>query len=259
MTTATELPEAAGFRTGTTSVHTSRTMMLEELSLVLARVKADAPPADYRTAIVAENAAGKATQTTRQRTAKRLEELYALDPACPVFRLFRHFWSADPASRPMLAFLVAVARDPLLREATPWLLEVADKQTVTPANIAERLTQQYPRRFTGSTLLATAQRLTSTWAQAGYLCGKVKKRRSRPVVTPVVTAYALVLGYLCGLRGKLLLECSWTLFLDRPAAEVTDLAMEASKQGWMRYKAAGVVVEITFPGLLTQREERAAV
>ena len=30
-----------------------------------------------------------------------------------------------------------------------------------------------------------------------------------------------------------------------------DLASEASKQGWLTYKAAGAVVEITFPGLLT--------
>ena len=37
-----------------------------------------------------------------------------------------------------------------------------------------------------------------------------------------------------------------------------DLATEASKQGWLRLKAAGSVVEITFPGLLTPAEERLA-
>jgi hypothetical protein len=34
------------------------------------------------------------------------------------------------------------------------------------------------------------------------------------------------------------------------------LAAEASKQGWLRLKAAGSVVEVTFPGLLTPAEER---
>ena len=44
--------------------------------------------------------------------------------------------------------------------------------------------------------------------------------------------------------------------LDRTHAEIVDLATEASKQGWMIYKAAGSVFEITFPGLLTPQEEK---
>ena len=72
----------------------------------------------------------------------------------------------------------------------------------------------------------------------------------------MVASYALVLGYLLGLRGKILLDSIWTQFLDRSTVEVTHLVLEASKQGWLRYKAVGSVVEITFPGLLTLAEER---
>jgi hypothetical protein len=111
-----------GFRNGTSSVHTSRTMMLDELSLVLEKVSATARPHAYLSAIVEENVLGKPTQTTRQSTAKRLTELYGLDPACSLFRLLRQFWASDKDGRPMVAFLVAAARDPLLREATPWVL-----------------------------------------------------------------------------------------------------------------------------------------
>ena len=46
--------------------------------------------------------------------------------------------------------------------------------------------------------------------------------------------------------------------LDRSPAEVMELATEASKQGWLRLKAAGSVIEITFPGLLKPAEERLA-
>jgi hypothetical protein len=129
---------------------------------------------------------------------------------------------------------------------------------VTPEQIAAHLDEKYPRRFQASTALATAQRLASTWAQAGYLRGKVNKRRTKPHVTPIIAAFALVLGYLCGLRGKLLLGSVWTCFLDRSPAELADLAAEASKQGWLTYRAAGAVVEVTFPGLLKPEEERAA-
>ena len=43
--------------------------------------------------------------------------------------------------------------------------------------------------------------------------------------------------------------------LDRTPAEIADLATEASSQGWMNYKAAGGVVEITFPVCRRQRAE----
>jgi hypothetical protein len=251
-------PDGLGFRDGAASVHTSRTMMLEELSLLLERVSPAAPAAAYGSAIVEDNVCGKPTQTTRQRTAKRLTELYALNPSTTVFRLLRHLWPADPASRPMLAFLAATARDPLLRETTPFIQGIPLDKPVTPNEIAEHLGKRFPGRFQESTALATAQRLASTWTQAGYLRGKVNKRRAKPHVTPIVAAFALVLGYLCGLRGRLLLDSVWTRFLDRSPAELADLAAEASKQGWLTYKAAGAVVEVTFPGLLTPDEERIA-
>jgi hypothetical protein len=251
-------PEGLGFRDGAASVHTSRTMMLEELSLLLGRVRSDAPAAAYVSVIVEENVLAKPTQTTRQRTAKRLRELYALDPGCALFRLLRHFWDTDPASKPMLAFLAAAARDPLLRETTPFVQDVPPGDPVTPEQIAAHLNEKYPKRFQASTALATAQRLASSLGQAGYLRGRAKKTRSRPQVTPIVAAFALILGYLCGLRGKLLLGSSWTGLLDRSPAEVAELAAEASKQGWLTFKAAGAVVEITFPGLLKPHEEKAA-
>ena len=232
--------------------------MLQELSLVLNHVAANAPATAYRQAIIDDNALGKPTQTTRERSATRLAELYALDPDCSLFRLLRHFWPADPSSQPMLAFLLAAARDTLLREMTPLVVGIKLNEIVTASAIGEHLAQQYPSRFRPTTLHSTAQNLASSWTQAGYLRGKVKKSRVKPNVTPVVVSYAILLGYLCGLRGKLLLDSLWTRLLDRSPAEITDLTHEASKQGWLRYKGAGAVVEISFPGLLKPHEEKAA-
>ena len=42
------------------------------------------------------------------------------------------------------------------------------------------------------------------------------------------------------------------------SAKGADLVIEAFRQGWLNYKAAGSVVEITFPGLLKPHEEKAA-
>ena len=230
--------------------------MLEELSLVLDEVPSDSPLPVYRSAIIESNVLGKATRTTRYRTARYVTELYALDPKASVFRLLRFFWSQEQAGKPILAFLAACARDALLRESTPFILATLHGETVYPTQIAELLRERYPERFRPTTLKSTGQNLASSWTQAGYLSGRGTKRRTRPVVTPTVAAYALVLGYLVGLRGNLLLDSTWTKFLDRPMAEVSDLVLEASRQGWLKYKAAGSVVEISFPGLLTPAEER---
>ena len=251
-------PESLGFRTGANSAHTSRTMMLAELALVLNRVDANAPAEAYRSAMIEDNVLGKPTRTTGECSAKRLTELYALAPECTLFRLLRHIWAADPSSQPMLAFLLASARDTLLREATPFVVGVKLGEIVTANAIGEHLGHRYPKRFRPTTLHSTAQNLASSWTQAGYLHGKVKKSRIKATVTPVVTSYAIMLGYLCGLRGKLLLDSPWTRLLDRSSAEILDLTQEASKQGWLRYKGAGAVVEIAFPGLLKPQEERAA-
>jgi hypothetical protein len=247
-----------GFRSSVGSVHLSRTVMLGELSLVLDGVPAASPASRYREAIVEENLLGKATRSTRLKTAEHLTALYALDPSVALFRLLRFFWGTGQEGKPMLAFLAASGRDWLLRDSTDAILAVPEGQAVTADEISHALGERYPARFGPSTLHATAQRLASSWTQAGYLTGKVAKRRTQPVVTPQVTAYALVLGYLSGLRGKLLLDSVWTRLLDRKPAEVRDLAAEASRQGWLRLKAAGAVVEVTFPGLLTPAEERLA-
>jgi hypothetical protein len=58
---------------------------------VVQGVSANGKAGSYLQAIVDENVLGKPTRTTRQRTAKRLAELYSLDPGCTPFRLLRHW------------------------------------------------------------------------------------------------------------------------------------------------------------------------
>ena len=106
----------------------------------------------------------------------------------------------------MLAFLTAAARDPLLRETTPFVLGVPIGESIEAEQVANHLGENYPGRFQATTQHSTAQNLASSWTQAGYLQGKVRKKRTRPRITPVVLTYAVTLGHLCGLRGKMLLQ-----------------------------------------------------
>jgi len=57
-TEAARFSESLGFRTGSMSVHTSRTMMLEELGLLLDRFPQIARKGEYESAIVEQNVLG---------------------------------------------------------------------------------------------------------------------------------------------------------------------------------------------------------
>ena len=103
--------ELAGLRFGEKGTHSSRTMMLSELSELLGVVPTEASRDEYADAIVAENALGKQTVSNRRLTNQRLGELYGLDRSLPIFRVLRRLWDADEAGRPLLSLLCALARD----------------------------------------------------------------------------------------------------------------------------------------------------
>lgn len=231
--------------------------MLADLQSLLAAVSKNASKEDYRTAIVVDNVLGKKTVSTRQSSAKRLGELYALDSNVAVFRLMRFFWDIDRETRPLLALLCAVARDPLLRTTAPAILAMPVDEPLTKAFLEETLTTAVPGRFNPPMIQKIARYAASSWTQAGHLHGHVNKVRSRPAGTAAATAYALVLGYLAGSSGQMLLTTLWARLLDLPSGRLTVLATEASRRGWITFRQSGAVVEMRFPALLTSEEEEA--
>ena len=90
----------AGLRHGSKGTHTTRTSMQTELNEVMEGVPAFATREDYQRAIVDENLLGKRSTSNRILSNQRLGELYGLDRGLLLFRVLRHLWSADPASRP---------------------------------------------------------------------------------------------------------------------------------------------------------------
>jgi hypothetical protein len=250
----TALPEAFGFRNGVNSVHTSRTMMLGELSHLFASTAKDASHARYWAACTEENILGKKTSVTRKRTVERLTQLYGLDPSIPIFRILRLLWQTSPEARPMLAGLCAHARDPLLRQSADFILQVRPGETVPVDAVRHFLDKSNPGRFRPTTLLSAAQNIASSWTQCGYLEGYRTKKRRRPIVTPTNTTYALLLAYFAGARGQLVFSSYWSRLLDCPTDHLSELAIEASRRGWMDYRSVGQVIEVRFPQLLTAEE-----
>jgi hypothetical protein len=228
--------------------------MLDELSTLLDSVPPGAGRADYLTAIIEHNALGKQTAATRKLTAQRLTELYVLDPNVALFRVLRRFWRDDAAGRPLLALLCSLARDPLLRATAEPILGMTSGEELSRQKITDAIRGAVGGRLNDATLDKVVRNASSSWTQSGHLQGRVRKFRQIIRPTPLATAYALMLGYLEGLRGGRLFETNWTRVLDASPAELRNLAAEAKRLNGLDLKSAGDVIEVGFTSVLTPQE-----
>ena len=198
----------------------------------------------------------KRTLSTRRHSLRSLRELYGLSSDLLVFCALRDLWDEDVDSQPPLASLCASVRDSLFAATADLILSLPYDSYVVPDSIAEAVEEAFPGRFRPETLSKVGRNAASSWRQSGHLDGHRRKVRVRALCTPVATTYALFLGYRCGARGTALYQTIWSRMLDAPEHEVREMAMAASRQGWLEYRAFGGVTEITFRHLL--RDRRAA-
>jgi hypothetical protein len=240
---------AAGLRFGDRGTHTSRTIMLAELTELLRAVPAGSPSDAYAKAAVEENVLGKPTAATRRITLQRLRELYGLDAALPLFRVLRRLWALDEDGRPLLAMLCSLARDPLLRGTTPGVLALPPGAELVRGLFASAIRETVGPRLNEAVLDKVARNAASSWCQSGHLQGRMRKLRRSVSPTPGSLALALWLGALEGLAGISLLDSRWTRVLDRTGRELLPTALEAKQLGLIHVRTGGGVVEIDARGL----------
>ena len=253
MTNESRVPRSAetfGLRIYPTGTHLSSTLKLDELRVLLANRSVPATENSYRAAIIEQNILGKPTATYRSTTFGRLRELYGLDPKMLVFRALTDLWDADESAQPMIALLCSTARDPILRAMTPFVLPLPVGVTVTPHELSEEAENQFPQKFVPTSRARLGRNVASTWEKAGILSGQQTKVRAKAQARPTSLAYALLLGDLCGRRGQALFTTLWAQMLDAPIHELMALAVVASRQGWIEYRSAGDVIEVSFRHLM---------
>ena len=244
----------AGFRIGDKGTHTSRTIMFKELDLLFEDQEQGVPREAYVSAIIDQNCLGKQTVSTRKLTCQRLSELYGLDPSIPLFRILRYLWQVDETGRPLLALLTALSRDPLLRVTSPPILQLNTGEELMRQKLTDALRQSVRNRLNNGTLDTVVRNISSSWTQSGHLTGRVRKYRQKVNPTPIVTTYALVLGYILGVRGSGLFNTLWAKVLDTPHEELVSLTTDAKRLGFLDLSQAGGVVEVSFTRLFTEDE-----
>lgn len=241
--------EQMGFMLHRGSVHTARTIMLDELAVLLDAVPVEASSDTYRHAICEQNCLGKRSRRTRGLTARHLSELYGLSPGNPIFAGLRYFWARDEQARAQLALLAANATDTLMREIAPSILALEPGAHVSREYVEQLIADRWPSRFGEATLKSTAQNINSSLTKSGHLQGRVKKlrRELQPAVGAV--AFALYLGWLQGERGEFLLRNHFCKLLGDNSGKLLEIAAQASARGWMVLRHVDSVIEVSFPEL----------
>lgn len=240
----TERLVLAGARFGPRGTHTSRTIMLAELTELLQAVPLGSMRADYEAAVIDENALGKTTASNRRLTLQRLSEIYGVDPQIPLFSVLRRLWDLDTAGRPVIALLCALARDPLLRSTAPYILSLGMGVEVLHNEQLASIRAHVDTRLNESVLDKVRRNASSTWTQSGHLEGRVRKRR-RPVNASFgAVALALWLGSLEGRIADDLLGSFWMRVFDAPRHLIIDAVLRCKQAGLVYASIGGGVVQI---------------
>lgn len=247
--------ERLGFRFGISGPHSARTMMLDDLRLLLALTSPTATREEYATAVVEGNVLGKPTRKARQLALRHLGVLYGLDRGNPIFRALRTLWQLEPAAQPLLALAAALARDPLLRATRTFIMGQEVGAPATRESFEAFLATEFPERFSPASVKSLAQNVAGTWTAAGFLSGHRRKARAVIQPSPEAMAMLLFLGFLEGRTGQRLFTSDWVTLASRSPEELEALASSASHRGLIVFMNAGGVKEVRFPGYLTKEEE----
>ena len=233
-----------GFRFGSRGTHSSRTLMLVDLTSLMRVTTSAAGRLDYMAAITEGNCLGKSTASTKRQSAQRLSELYALDPSVVIFRVFRRLWDGDPASRPLLALLTALARDPLLMATAGSVISLPPDAEYQREPARQALLDAVGDRFNASILDKVLRNAASSWSQSGHLEGRTFKKRKKVTASAYAATFALYLAYQVGFRGQDIFSSGWFAVLDCSPARAEDLAMDAKRIGLIDMRTSSNVVDL---------------
>lgn len=235
------------FTLGTLRTTASHTIGVPHLVELLREVPSDAPAEQYRQAVVEGNVLGRPTLAGRQRSFRHLRELYFLDPGRAEFTALRYFWDIDPSSRPLLAGLLAVIRDEVLRASFTAIADLPAGSGVTSADLTAAVSAQFGNEMSESTLGKTGRNTGACWTQTGHLAGRAKKVRIDVEAQPAAIAYAAYLGHLAGGRGLGILDNPWSQILGLAPGRSLEVLRDAHTQGLLDLLVAGNVVDVSFP------------
>ncbi len=231
------------------TIHTSRTMMFNELSALIDHQVFD------EKSIVEMNILGKLSTKGIHNTLNYLSRLYDFKEANQLWKVFLYLWNmAEESDKRIMTLLYALYKDELLRVSLPVMLNAKPGKKVEPKAVQDAIGKAYPGRYAPTTSISAAQNILSSWKQAGYIEGKVKNIRVAVKPDAPAVLFALFLGYKEGKVGEDLLQTTWVYTLEISQEQLHELLAQASLRDLIGYRKAGGITIIQFEPLLNHIE-----
>ena len=230
--------------------------MRTEIEHVLAAVGPDATPAQFRAAILDQNAARKPTLTARDWAWKRLKLRYALDsPDTAEFQSFvREMRDPDTAGRGLIAYLMLARTDRLFREASAELLvpllgtpdTTIELESVVDYVDAARTAVELD--WSPKSVRAIAGHILTSWKEFGLVEGSKTRRVARLRPSHATTRFVIALARADGLTDRQALNSQWAKLLGMDVADVEAALRAAARDGALQFRTQADVIEIALPG-----------
>lgn len=232
--------------------------MVPELTALLAVAPQDADAEAFRHLAIDQDALHKASVANRTKTFGFLRALYGLRPSLPLFREFRRLSVLSPGDIPLLAGLLALAREPVLRACMAMVLGTPIGKTLGRNDFEAWIREFAPARFSHAMYVSFSHNLYASFFQLGYLGEAVGRRRlrQRASAQPGSAAYAAFLDWLTGLNGLSILDAPYSRTLQLSKAEHLAALSSAGQRGLMRVAHAGGVLQLDFSTWLHPGEAR---
>jgi hypothetical protein len=224
------------------TIHTSRTIMYDELSDVMDTTYSQD---DYQKKM-AENVFNKKTESSIKKTSNYLTQLYGFNSDDVKFRCLEDYWKRCESGHNLLALLFAVSKDYLLSESVDFVKGVKYKERALIEGFEDNLVKYHYDRFSPKTLRSVAQNIASSWKHAGYIEGKIKNTRVENKPTYQSVSFAFCMAYIDEFRGDYLFDHACVKALDCGKDEVVSLLKEASDRDLLDFNRSGVSLVVSF-------------
>ena len=237
----------------------ARSALYTDLRLLLDDRPAPLRADEYRRLVVDENCLARSSSATRRKLWEELRKRYLLDSGKPLFDAFWIEWhrSKSDSERGLTAYLLLALHDRLVADlGSQWLFhylrrapaEIRVEEVRTFIRQAAEVDHPEVRSWTEATQHHLAQHYMASVRDFGLARGKSKKLSVRPALYGAPMRLLIRALRLARFRDLDIVTSPLFRLLALEGPEVVDALGEMNRQGEMRFRMQGDVVELDIGG-----------
>lgn len=236
----------------------ARSALYTDLGHMLAAAEEAGPAPDYRGLVIEDNCLAKASEASRRKTWKELKARYILDGDHPLFASFTAEWArcSSEQERGLTAYCLLALNDKLVADLAfnylfPRLRRApADLRVDDILSFLTAAEGSHPevKAWSESTRTAVAQKYTASIRDFGLAKSTVQKTTVRPALYAAPTRLLVRALRLVGARELEIVSSPLFKLLALDTGEVVDALSELNRQGTLRFRMQGDVVELDLRG-----------